>query len=50
VLPGDPAADSVACIPMEERWAGRRLLVCRPEGADALRAEWVERIRRLWRA
>lgn len=48
VLPGDPAAAGVACIPMEERWAGRRLLVCRPEGGDSLRAGLVERICRLW--
>jgi DNA-binding transcriptional LysR family regulator len=50
VLPADPAAAGVACIAMEERWAARRLLVCRPEGEDALRAELVERIGRLWRA
>jgi DNA-binding transcriptional LysR family regulator len=50
VLPADPAAAGVACIPMQERWAARRLLVCRPEGEDGLRAELVERIGRLWRA
>lgn len=49
VLHGEAAATGVACVPIEEGWADRRLLVCRPEGGDVLRARLVERIRRHWR-
>lgn len=49
VVPADADAAGVACIALEDPWAGRRLLVCRPEGGDASRAELVERIRRAWR-
>jgi DNA-binding transcriptional LysR family regulator len=36
----------VACVPLEERWAHRRLSVCHLDGGDHLRARFAERI---WR-
>jgi hypothetical protein len=39
----------IACLPLEEGWAHRRLLVCHPEGGDALRGRLAEAIARHWR-
>jgi DNA-binding transcriptional LysR family regulator len=50
VLAGHPGAAGLACIPLEEAWARRRLLVCRPAGADPSRMRLMEGIARQWRA
>lgn len=45
-----PAASGLARIPIDEAWARRRLLVCRPAGGDAWQVQLAARIVESWRA
>jgi len=42
-----PATD-IACVPLEEAWAHRRLLACHAEGGPPWRARWAERLADHW--
>lgn len=42
------ATAEVACVPLEEAWAQRRLLVCHVEGGDPLRERVAERLAAHW--
>lgn len=48
VLQPHSALTRVDCIPLEESWAQRRLLVCRAPGADPSRGDLAARISRGW--
>lgn len=41
-------AAAIACVPLEEAWAQRRLLVCHREGGDPQRARLVDSVERAW--
>lgn len=42
------AQDAVACVPLEDRWAQRRLLACHLEGGNPLRARVADSLARHW--
>lgn len=42
------AAGHVGCVALDEGWARRRLLVCRPKGEDRLRRSMAERLVEWW--
>lgn len=48
VVDGHLAAGHVGCVPLDESWARRRLLVCRPEGDERVRRFMAERLVEWW--
>lgn len=48
VVEGHVAAGHVVCVPLDEGWARRRLLVCRPEGEGQVRRWMAERLVAWW--
>ncbi|HEX7891531.1 MAG TPA: LysR family transcriptional regulator [Ramlibacter sp.] len=44
------AASAIACLPLEDAWANRRLLVCHLEGDEPARRQLADGIGRLWLA
>ena len=50
VLFASHAAADVACLPLEEPWANRRLLACHLEGDDPARRQLVQSLVQLWRS
>lgn len=48
VVQGHLAAGQVACVPLQESWARRRLLVCQPQGEQASRRRLADGLVQWW--